>query len=110
MLKKLDARTRNRENMVHVLGQLNVHVHYSDQRARLVLLVVAGNGPSLLRRNWLHHIQLNWKKLQAVSRSTELSDLLRENNVLFKDEIGKIQQYEATLQLCPNACPRFFKA
>ena len=95
---------------IQVLGQLNVHVHYGDQRARLVLLVVAGNGPSLLGRNWLRYIRLDWKKLHAVSRSTELSDLLRKNNVLFKEELGKIQQYEATLQVRPDARPRFFKA
>ena len=95
---------------IQVLGQLNVHVHYGDQRARLVLLVVASNGRSLLGRNWLHYIRLDWKKLHSVLRSTELSDLLHENNVLFKDELGKIEHCEATLHVRPDAHPRFFKA
>ena len=46
---------------------LNVKVQYEDQFKKLVLVVTAGNGPSLLGRNWLNHIKLNWKKLFAVS-------------------------------------------
>ena len=94
---------------IPVLGQLNVHVHYGDQRARLVLLVVAGDGPSLLGRNWLRYIQLDWKEIHAVSKTTKLDELLHQNSALFKDELGKIEQYEATLQVHPDARPRFFK-
>ena len=95
---------------IPVLGQLNAHVDYNDQRARLVLLVVAGDGPSLLGRNWLRYVKLDWKQINAVSKKTELADLLQQNSDLFKDELGKIQQYEATLQVQPDACPQFFKA
>ena len=49
-----------------VTGTLNVKVQYEDQFKKLVLVVTAGNGPSLLGRNWLNHINLNWKKLFAV--------------------------------------------
>ena len=77
---------------IPVLGQLNVHVHYGDQHARLVLLVVAGDGPSLLGRNWLH---LNWREIHTGSKTTKL---LHQNSALFKDELGKIEQYKATLQ------------
>ena len=45
---------------LHVLGQLQVRVEYSDQEKCLPLLVVAGNGPSLWGRNWLNEIRLDW--------------------------------------------------
>jgi len=45
---------------LHVLGQLQVRVDYSDQEKCLPLLVVAGNGPSLWGRNWLNEIRLDW--------------------------------------------------
>ena len=83
-------------------------MQYGDQLARLVLLVVAGDGPSLLGRNWLRYIQLDWKQINSMSQSP-LTELLRENNSLFKDELGKVEQYRATLQVRQDARPRFFK-
>ena len=60
---KLNTYTNER---MKVTGTLNVKVQYEDQFKKLVLVVTAGNGPSLLGRNWLNHINLNWKKLFAV--------------------------------------------
>ena len=39
-------------------------VSYKSQQANLPLIVVAGSGPSLLGRNWLSSIQLDWKTVQ----------------------------------------------
>ena len=94
---------------IPVLWQLNVHVHYGDQRARRVLLVVAGDGPSLLGRNWLCYIQFDWREIHAVSKTTKLDELLRQNSALFNDELGKIEQYKATLQVRPDAYQRLFE-
>ena len=74
---------------IAVCGQLNVHVHYSNF-ARLVLLVVAGDGPSLLGRNWLRYIKLDWKKIHAASKSTKLTDLLHDNShLLVQGGVGR---------------------
>ena len=51
---------------IEVMGTLNVHVQYEGQLKKLMLVVIAGDGPSLLGRNWLNHIVLNWKKVFAV--------------------------------------------
>ena len=48
---------------IPVLGLLNVTVQYESQSAILPLLVVVGNGPNLLGRNWLSTIKLNWKTI-----------------------------------------------
>ena len=45
-----------------VLGQMQVKVKYQDQTANLPILVVAGDGPSLLGRDWLYHLKLDWKQ------------------------------------------------
>ena len=55
------------DERISVLGELHVHVQYGSQKARLVLLVVDGNGPSLLGQNWLRHVRLDWKSICAVS-------------------------------------------
>ena len=40
------------EEPMQVVGQLNVLVKYGTQEAKLVLVVVGGNGPSLFGCNW----------------------------------------------------------
>ena len=42
-----------------VVGQWNVQVQYGQQSKILPLIVVTGDGLSLLRRNWLKHLRLD---------------------------------------------------
>ena len=87
------------DERIAVLGQLNVHVSYGDQRAPLVLLIVAGDGPTLLGRNWLRYIRLDWEHIHAVSKSdtaTALNNLLEKQSDLFKDELGKVSKIQAS--------------
>ena len=46
-----------------IKGTLTVDVQYKDQKARLQLVVATGQGPSLLGRDWLSKICLNWTEL-----------------------------------------------
>ena len=43
-----------------VLGQITMRVSYHQQKNKLPLLVVPDVGPSLLGRNWLEHIHIDW--------------------------------------------------
>ena len=64
-----------------VTSTLKVKVQDEDQLEELVLAVRAGNGPGLLGRNWLNHINLNWQKLFAVrtARLGSLHTLMRRH-------------------------------
>ena len=53
-----------------VLGTIDADVSYKHQTAKLPLVVVEGNGPSLFRRDWLQHINLDWKSLNMVQNQT----------------------------------------
>ena len=46
-----------------VLGQAQVKVIYKTQEVDPLLVVVAGEGPTLFGRNWLQLIQLDWKDI-----------------------------------------------
>ena len=46
-----------------VAGQIEVEVRYQHQTHTLPLFVVTGDGPSLLGRNWLKHLILDWKTI-----------------------------------------------
>ena len=55
-----------------VLGSLEVAVKYGNQKADLTLLMAKGFGPSLLGRDWLSAIRLDWKSL-TIHRAKEHS-------------------------------------
>ena len=45
---------------IKVIGAIDVAAGYQDQREKLRLIVVAGDGPSLLGRDWLRSLQVKW--------------------------------------------------
>ena len=95
-----------------VLGTLSVEVKYEAQQVVLSILVVQGSGPTLLGRDWLKHIQLNWKELSIhyTRKYRYLDEVLAKHESLFRPERGKAEGIEAKLYLDPEAIPRFYKA
>ena len=73
-----------------VLGQTTVKVLYKGQTASLPLLVVKGSGPTLLGRNWMKEIRLDWKFIHHVN-SPGLEELLGKYATVFRDELGTMQ-------------------
>ena len=60
---------------IQILGSVSVDVEYQEQQEKLDLLVVEGAGPTLMGRDWLHKIRLDWRrnveqKLHITSQST----------------------------------------
>ena len=66
-------------------GSITVTVEYDRQMERLSLLVVAGTGPSLLGRDWLHKFQLDWKTLHRLQAapSTSLQGVIDRHGEVF---------------------------
>ena len=104
-------RTYSGQQLV-VLGTLKVTVKYEAQKVVLSLLVVEGSGPSLLGRDWLSQLKLNWKSLSVhyAQSVRSLEEILAKHTGLFDSELGKAKSVEAKLHLDPNATPRFCKA
>ena len=68
-----------------LLGQADIKVQYGNQAADLHLLVVEGNGPSLLGRDWLRKLQLNWREIHLLHvTKTSLEEVLAAHNGLFE--------------------------
>lgn len=76
--------TYSGEEIVTV-GEPDVSVSYKDQEAILPLVVVSGTGPSLLGRNWLSTLRLDWKSIRTVHCSTLLSQLLETYQEVFRE-------------------------
>ena len=97
---------------LQVKGKINVHVQYEGQEEALSLLIVAGAGPSLLGRDWLHKIKLNWSTLNHMPMEGNLSldKIISKHAPVFKEELGLVKGVTAKLHVDPTATPRFCKA
>ena len=104
---KVRVRTYSGE-MLKVAGEVKVVVSYGNQEAKLLLVVVEGDGASLFGRSWLQHFQLNWAEVKAV-RTSDLSAVLEQNAVVFGQEQGELKGYTASIHVDPQARPRFCK-
>ena len=89
-------------------GEAQVTVCYKDQKFKLPLIVVKGDGPPLLGRDWLQNIVLDWKEIKQVS--TSLDGLLQKYNTLFDNKLGTMKGVHAKLAVKPDSKPKFCRA
>ena len=94
---------------ISVLGSISVTAKSENCTSILPLLVVEGNGPSLMGRNWVTELRLDWKTVHAMSLSHSLEDVL-ENKEIFQKGLGKIKGVEAKLHVDTQVKPLYFKA
>ena len=95
---------------ITAVGEVDVAVSYKSQQASLPLIVVAGSGPSLLGRNWLSSIRLDWKSIGVIAGHSPLTTLLEKYSEVFKKGLGKLIGHEAKLYVDQDASPRFCRA
>lgn len=71
--------------------------------------MVRESGPSLLGRNWLTALQLDWGSLLTV-RGHTLTQVLSSRAVVFAEGLGELKGHQAKIHIDPGAQPRFCKA
>lgn len=94
---------------VSVVGTANVTVKYGNQVATLPLIVVKGEGPSLLGRNWLCELRLNWHEIFWLHNGS-LSQVLEKHKAVFEPGLGTVTGYKARIVVDPNVTPKYCKA
>ena len=94
---------------ITILGSLNVTVQYEAQSFILPLIVVQGDGPSLLGRNWLEVIRLNWNHIHSIVQPHTIDTLIERFPSVFTEELGLFKDGSITIQIIPSAKPKFFK-
>ena len=72
---------------------------YGQLTKILTVTLVSGDCPNLLGRNWLDALKLGVVQIAKVECATQLDALLRQYTELFKDELGILQNFQASLQL-----------
>ena len=89
-----------------VQGCCNINIQYQSQTGVMPLLIVEGSGPTLLGRDWLSQIKLDWRQIHHIHSRNFQSLLLRYPSVFQKGLIG----FQAKIYVDPNAVPRFHSA
>ena len=95
---------------IPVVGQMSVRVTYNGYVGNLTLYVVKGNGPSLLGRDWLEKIKIDWVGIKAVTSSDlkqEVETLLNKYPQICQPGLGTMTQMTAHLSFKPDIQPRF---
>ena len=120
-MSKACLRTYTGEKL-KVVGEITVSVSYRQQLQQLSLLVVRGQGPTLLGRDWLKYLKLDWNQLlfhrvHAVTMGSnldtsnpKLQQVLERHAAVFKEELGTIVGQSAVINVKPDAQPVFCRA
>ena len=105
---------------VKVLGKVTAAVEYQGQHLDLSAIVVEGNRPNLLGRDWLKCIHLNWKEIfqiqgvsdrnQVVEKPARLQLILEKYANVFEEELGTMKSVKAKIHVPAEAQPKFIKA
>ena len=108
-------------NKIEVAGEAKVKVQYKNQTKYLPLVVVKGNGTSLFGRSWLYAIKLDWRDIKSqVNRvnnvkngssiDKRLAEIKNKYSDVFKKDMSTMKGIKATLEVKPDAKPKFYKA
>lgn len=92
---------------IPVLGALDVVVEHQGNHKTLPLIITKGQGPSLLGRNWLGELRIDWKSTYKIYDTERLSSVLRKHQAVFENELGTITSTKAALQIDPQVPPQF---
>ena len=93
-------------------GKLPVRVEHNNQVKDLTLYVVKTQGLQSFGRDWLHQIQLDWKRMCAISKEQPTQDiqkklerLIDNYSEVFRDEIGTFKSAKAKLMFKESSQP-----
>ena len=92
------------------LGVISVQVEANKQKQQLELLVVPGSGPSLLGRDWLSNLRLDWAQIHNMKQSDSLQAVLDHHPTVFEASLGLVQGITAKYMLILRLNPSFSKS
>ena len=100
------------DNKLDILGMCKVEVTTGGVTKQLPLVVCKGRGVSLLGRNWLQELQLNWQEIAKINgiikdSTADLNKLLKQFDNVFRPELGHCKEAKAKLYLKEGAVPKF---
>ena len=95
--------------LVPVWAAVDVEVLFKGRKWSLELLVVKGEGASLMGRSWLLVIPGILEEVNTMVGDS-LDKVIKKHSPLFTKKLGTLSGYKAKIQVDPMAVPRFCKA
>ena len=95
---------------VPIAGSITVKVSYNEREKEVDLLVVQVSGPSILGRDWLKVLHLDWSRLHQITQTPDKwHEVVDHHAEAFKEELGRVQGDKAKIHMDPQALPRFIQ-
>ena len=92
-------------------GEIKVKVSYGKQMVdNFTLFVVEGDGPSLMGRDVLQKIKLDWSSICTITGPNKPQRILDKFSDVFEEGLGEMNTFTGSLQLKPGATSHFVKA
>ena len=95
--------------VLKVIGKWEPIVCWNNRTEKAPLVVLKGNGLSLLGRDWLDCFKINWDKVLEIKDIPSLEQILENNKEVFSEELGLLKGVEVKLALNPEAPLKFCK-
>ena len=98
-------------DMIPVVGECELEVECDGFKGLLPAVVIRGEGPYLMGRNWLQHISLNWSEIFHLSAmDKDLNEMLETHASSFQEGLGKVAGVKAKIYVNPTERHRFLKS
>ncbi len=97
-------------SVVPIVGEIRVDVKYNGQKHDLSAVVVKGDGPNLIGRDWLSVINFNFHELHHLTpKPKSCVSVIEKHPGVFGGELGCVKNVTAKIYVDPEATPRFFR-
>lgn len=93
-----------------VQGKIDARVQFQDKEAVLPLFLTGDGSPTLLGRNWIRELGINFSEVEATVHSlSDVETLVHEFSEVFEESLGTFKGREATIHVPQDAPTKFFK-
>lgn len=93
-----------------VQGKIDARVQFQDKEAVLPLFLTGDGSPTLLGRNWIRELGINFSEVEATVHSlSDVKTLVHEFSEVFEESLGTFKGREATIHVPQDAPTKFFK-
>ena len=97
--------------VIPVVGECELEVEYNGSKSVLPAVIISGEGPCLMGRNWLSHLTLNWSEIfNLTTMDKDLNEILETHSSVFQEGLGKVEGVKAKIYIAPSEKPRYLKA
>ena len=91
-------------------GKCEVNVELNGQKMLLTVHIARKGGATLIGRDWLRKLRLNWDELRVHHLSSPIATLIDRYGSLFSEEQGELKGFTAHLALKEGAQPSYIPA